>query len=142
MRNDGEIVEFQHFRLDRILTIRRTQSTTGRDGVSGSALKPALRPAIGISGSNVVCANRRKVVMPLEPSDESEGDRLRKEHMRAEQRYTRAVSEMNRQRETAHCEDFKKLAQSVLNARIETAEALHDLRLFESEHPKIRPTNI
>jgi hypothetical protein len=68
--------------------------------------------------------------------DENEGDRLRGVYARADQRYTQAVGEMNRQRETALCEDFKKLAQSVLHTRNVTAEALHNLKLFESEHQK------
>jgi hypothetical protein len=66
--------------------------------------------------------------------DESEGDRLRGVYAGADQRYTWAVGEMTRQRETAKYDDFLKLANRVCVARAETAQALRALKLFESEH--------
>jgi hypothetical protein len=80
--------------------------------------------------------------MPLAPfdskptPDENEGDRLRGVYARADQRYTWAVGEMTRQRETEKCHDFLKLANCVCEARTETAQALRALKLFESEHPE------
>jgi hypothetical protein len=69
-------------------------------------------------------------------TDETEGDRLRKEHKRAIERYEWAISELSRQRETAHGEDFDKLMVYFNETRAEKDAALRALKLFESEHPK------
>ena len=74
--------------------------------------------------------------MSLAPFDESEseGNRLREAYQWADERFRAAVRQMNDQMKTEDCESFKILAQHVHEVRIETAAALHALRLFESEH--------
>src|SRR4030095_15199948 len=68
--------------------------------------------------------------------DESEGKRLLDEFESATERYTWAVNELTRQRETAHLEDYDKIARYVEDARVEVTEALPALQRFRSEHRK------
>jgi hypothetical protein len=88
------------------------------------------------SGYSDACVQPKDFVMSLASFDETEGDRLREAYGQADKRFTSAVREMNHQRKTADCEDFKALAQRAHEVRTETAAALHALNLFESEHPK------
>jgi hypothetical protein len=74
--------------------------------------------------------------------NEGEGDRLRKAYEQADEHCAWVVREMARQRKTATDEDFTKLTQSFYEAQTQTATALRALKLFESERPKRRPTNI
>jgi hypothetical protein len=68
--------------------------------------------------------------------DEVEGNRLGEKYEKANLHYQWAINELTRQRETAHGEDFDKLARYVREAEAEKTEARRALERFKSEHPK------
>ena len=73
--------------------------------------------------------------------DEREGNRLLDEYKRATERYTWAVNELTRQKETAHLEDYDSPVRYVEETRAEATEAGRALDRFGSEHPKESGSN-
>lgn len=59
---------------------------------------------------------------------------LRDVYRKVDLRYEFAISEMNRQRETAHGEDFNKLEKYLRGVYGEAAEAFCALSRFDSKH--------